>query len=85
MFFYWVIGFGIISSLIINWSFKKFLNMKPTFDDIMILTLFFLGTYSLIEDLIKAQDFFVSIMCTLTSLLLAFRRYKNIKKISQKA
>lgn len=59
--------------------------MKPTFDDIMILTLFLLGTSSLIEDLIKAQDPFVSIMCALTSLLLAFRRYKDIKGILNQA
>ncbi|MCM3131100.1 hypothetical protein PUW24_00495 (plasmid) [Paenibacillus urinalis] len=82
MFVYWVIGLGVISSLILNWSFKKFLNIKPTFTDTMILTLFLLGVGYLFEVLFKYQsDPFVALMTIITSLILAFRRYKEIKKI----
>ncbi|MFD1130769.1 hypothetical protein ACFQ3J_21730 [Paenibacillus provencensis] len=82
MFIYWVIGLGVISSLILNWSFKKFLNIKPTFTDTMILTLFLLGVGYLFEVLFKYQsDPFVALMTIIISLILAFRRYKEIKKI----
>lgn len=85
MFYIWLVGLGVISSLILNWPYKKFLNMKPTLDDIVILTLFLFGATSLIKDLIKAQDPFVSTISTLIALILAFHRYKDIKKILNQA
>lgn len=81
MFIYWVIGLGIISALILKWLFKKFLTIKPTFTDIMILTLFLLGVMSLFEDLFKYhQDPFVPVMAIINSFILAFGRYRQIKK-----
>ncbi|WP_211745805.1 hypothetical protein [Paenibacillus sp. Marseille-Q4541] len=81
MFIYWVIGLGIISALILNWPFKKFLSIKPTFTDIMILTLFLLGVGYLFEVLFKYNsDPFVAVMTIITSIILAFRRYMEIKK-----
>ena len=82
MFIYWLIGLGIISALILNWSFKKFLSVKPTFMDIMILILFLVAITYLFEVLFKYKsDPFVPVMAIITSLMLAFRRYREIKKI----
>lgn len=81
MFLYSVIGFAILSAIILNWLFKKFLNIKPTFMDIMILTVFFLGVMSLFEDLFKYKQYpTVPILGIITSFILAFGRYREINK-----
>lgn len=81
MFIYWLIGLGMISAIILKWFFNQFLTMKPTFTDIMILTLFLLSVMSLIEDLLKYEQVpNVPIMTMITSLILAIGRYRQIKK-----
>lgn len=81
MFIYQLIGLGMVSALILRWLFNKFLAIRPTFTDIMILTLFLLSVMSLIEDLIKyEQDPNVPIMTMITSFILAIGRYRQIKQ-----